>query len=971
MYPNLLVPLLIGVAALALAIGYAALRQPISRRLAERQLARRRSEVAVAVIGSILGTAIITGSLVVGDTLNFSVRQEAYKTLGPVDERIVATDPADGARVAYWLTALTRRADVDGVFTAQVAAAAAATARAGEPRVLAWDMDLTDTSRLGGSAKATGLTGPGPQAGHVVVNRPLADSLDLRPGDGMTLYLFGAPYPVRVDRVVAQRGLAGTGLGATVNRNVFLPVGMLSRAAAAAHADVTSVTFVSNAGGVQSGATHTDAVTHAIRSALGPISSSVLVQTPKRDVLKAAQTTGDQLGALFLMIGSFSIIAGALLLVNIFVMLADERTTQLGVLRAIGMRRSRMVGSFVLEGAAYVVLSLLPAVMVGIAVGWAVARIAARIFQSFSATGDGLSISFAVTPISLLNSAALGLIIGLVTIFATSVRISRLNVIAAIRDLPRNVSARRHRIALGASAAVACLAALASVPILASSQPVGSYVLPSLAIACAAPLLTRWLKPGWVITGAAAAVLTWCLVLPVLRPRLFDHTSRTVYVVEGTLLAFAGVTLISQNQRFILAPIRRLLPAVSEAGLAVRLAIAYPKAKRFRTGVILVMYTLITLVLVLLIQIGGIIQAGVDHNVASATAGYSMRVDVHTTTAPATLRELQTGVFPQVTGVTPLTTATATASDPGGRTAQPLIATAIGVPDNATRRMPFDKRLAGLRTDAAVWQRLATDSRYVVLDAFFGSTGGPPGNYYGPGDTIRETNPRSGHTETKIIAGILTNALVFYTGGGQAGVNPIVMSTAGARSLFGSAAQVSAALLKTAPGTNLTTLAQGLQHRYLASGLVATPTAAAVRQTFSANLAFFRLMEGFLALGLVVGITGLGVVMVRAVRERRRTIGVLRALGFHARTVQAAFLVESGLIAVQGVVLGSILGALTTWLMYRHSAAFAGLTSGYPIEWGTISALAIGTVLISVAATIAPARRAAQVRPAIAVRVAD
>jgi putative ABC transport system permease protein len=140
---------------------------------------------------------------------------------------------------------------------------------------------------------------------------------------------------------------------------------------------------------------------------------------------------------------------------------------------------------------------------------------------------------------------------------------------------------------------------------------------------------------------------------------------------------------------------------------------------------------------------------------------------------------------------------------------------------------------------------------------------------------------------------------------------------------------------------------------------------------FAANTAFFRLMQGFLALGLFVGITGLGVVMVRAVRERRRTIGVLRALGFRARTIERSFLIESGFIAVEGVLLGSVLGVVTTWLMYQKSAAFDGVRSGFPIEWLTIAALAAATLIASVLATLAPARRAAKVLPALAVRVAD
>jgi putative ABC transport system permease protein len=149
------------------------------------------------------------------------------------------------------------------------------------------------------------------------------------------------------------------------------------------------------------------------------------------------------------------------------------------------------------------------------------------------------------------------------------------------------------------------------------------------------------------------------------------------------------------------------------------------------------------------------------------------------------------------------------------------------------------------------------------------------------------------------------------------------------------------------------------------------PIAANIRRMFDANTAFFRLMQGFLALGLLVGVTGLGVVMVRAVRERRRTIGVLRALGFRSRTISRSFLLESGLVAFEGIVLGSILGVVTTWLMYQKSAAFDGIRAGFPIVWTTILLLGGATLLASLVATIGPARRAAKIKPAVAVRVAD
>src|SRR5436305_10044203 len=128
----------------------------------------------------------------------------------------------------------------------------------------------------------------------------------------------------------------------------------------------------------------TTVVTQSIRCALGTFSKTVNIETPKQSVLAAAQKTGDALGALFLMIGSFSIIAGALLLVNIFVMLAEERKAQLGMLRAIGMKRSRLVGALTLEGATYAAASVIPGVLLGVGVGYGVSLIAAQIFGTWS-----------------------------------------------------------------------------------------------------------------------------------------------------------------------------------------------------------------------------------------------------------------------------------------------------------------------------------------------------------------------------------------------------------------------------------------------------------------------------------------------------------------------------------------------------------------------------------------------------------
>jgi putative ABC transport system permease protein len=976
MYPELRTPLLVIVTALALGLTAAVLRQPVARWLGFRQVARRRGEAMLVIAGSVLGTAIIIGALVVGDTLGFSVKQEAYRSLGPVDERISAQSTTYAGQLNFAAAALQSNPDVDGVLKAVVDQAAATrmdgTNEYAEPRVLAWEVDFADARRFGGDPHATGISGRTPGLAEAVLNEELAKSVHAKKGDTIDIFLYGQIQRLDVIGVLPQRGLAGMGIGSTVNRNVFLAPGSLANAAAARGAQPRPVVLVSNRGGVESGADLTPQVSKAIRAALGGASARIIVDEPKREVLRAAKTAGDSLGSLFLMIGSFSIIAGALLLVNIFVMLGEERKSQLGMLRAVGMRRRVLIAGFTLEGAVYALVSLVPAVLLGLGVGWAVAAVAARIFESWSTSGDALHIAFDVRTTSIVNGVAMGLIVSLIAVLLTSVRISRFNVIAAIRDLPNEGEKRARRRTLVLSTTFAVLAALMAVPAVASSQAEGTMLLPSLSAILLLPLLKRLMPPRLALSLVAGGVLGWTLLASVVRPRIYDTPSMAIYVILGCLASFSAVVLISENQAILVRPLRRLLQRPNEKGLATRLAVAYPVSKRFRTGTTLVMYTLITLVLVLLTQINGVISDSVDGQVRDSTAGYALRVDFNPNAGlPDLLAAMQVGsTAHDIATVTPLKSARALAADPGKRTTDPIETLAVGIPPNSITTMAFDRRLTGFANDAAVWRALYADPEYVVLDGQFGATGGPPSRYYDPGDEFFITDPTSGRVERKIIAGVLRSGLVFYATDGTMSY-PVVMNNAALTELFGSGVRTSSALVRARPGVDPELLASRLQGRFFASSLIASPIESTVRRMFAANTAFFRLMQGFLGLGLLVGIAGLGVVMVRAVRERRRTIGVLRALGVRSRVIQRAFLQESAFVAAQGVVLGSVLGVVTTWLMYLKSATFDTLDGGFRVQWTTIVLLCAATFVVSLLATVAPARRAARIHPAVAVRVAD
>jgi putative ABC transport system permease protein len=989
LYPNLTPPL-VGLLGAALAVAaFIAVRRPFLRRLALRQVARRRGEAALVIMGSVLGTAIIIGSLIVGDTLNFSVKQVAYKNLGPIDEIVSSTSIAKGDEAVRQVERLRGDPDVDGILTLRGDQAAVTRGSGGgrtaEPRASVWEVDFAQAAAFGGAADGgSGLSGPAPGAGEAVINADLAKAVGARDGDVLTFYLYGRPTDVRVARVVATNGVAGAGNG-SVSRDAFFTTGTLVRAAEAAHAAAPAApaaephtfSFVSNTGGVESGNKRSDAVAAKLKTALGPLASQgTSVEKPKQDVLKAAVQAGNGLGSLFLFIGSFSIIAGVLLLVNIFVMLAEERKSELGMLRAVGMKRGRLVRSFMIEGTVYALVASLLGILIGVGVGRAVVVVAARIFNGFSDDNGGFNLAFKFTSVSIFNGFAMGFLIAFVTVTLTSMRISRVNIIAAIRDLPNEGGRRLKRRWVALSTVAAALFGALSAVAIAGSKGVGVYLYPSLAVLALCPLLVRLVPKRWAYTGAALAVLAWGLSANTLRPKVFDDGSTATFIVLGSLLTFSGVFLVSQNQEFLTRPLQPLIARPTLAGLATRLAVAYPIARRFRTGAILIMYGLVVFTLVLITVLGNLIGATTDSEVANASGGYAIRADFNPSAPVADpARTLTSGRFAgQVAAVAPLTVTDGKVTNLNPKFTDPLDVAVVGAgPDLSENGLfPLTKRLDRLGDDRAVWQAVQSNPGYVILDQFLGQNGGGPGSVaYTPGDTFTLTDPRTGTAERKTIAGILKSGQGFQGIGGQVFASPLIMSQTAARVQFGSAAKLAAAFVKPAAGVSDEALSAELQGQYLPESLVATRIRHQVEQQFAANRGFFQLLQGFLALGLLVGIAGLGVVMVRAVRERRRTIGVLRALGFQAHTVQRAFLTESSFIALEGIVLGTVLSIVTSYLLFNNDKDLKGAGIGFPIPWANIAVLVLAAAVASVLATAWPARQAAKIRPAVALRIAD
>lgn len=196
----------------------------------------------------------------------------------------------------------------------------------------------------------------------------------------------------------------------------------------------------------------------------------------------------------------------------------------------------------------------------------------------------------------------------------------------------------------------------------------------------------------------------------------------------------------------------------------------------------------------------------------------------------------------------------------------------------------------------------------------------------GLGDEI-EVADEEGRPVRMRIAGLLKDS-VFQS--------EVVVGDAAFRRSFPRTEGFSYFLLDVAPGTDVKSVEQTFEEALGAYGLEATPTAdrvasyLAVQNTY---LTTFQLLGGF---GLLLGVLGLSVVLLRNVWERRSELALLRALGYRLGTLNRLVFVENALLLLLGLGAGVVAALI---------AVAPHVAGGGSVPWGRLAAM-LGAVLV-------------------------
>jgi putative ABC transport system permease protein len=733
--------------------------------------------------------------------------------------------------------------------------------------------------------------------------------------------------------------------------------------------------LISNKGGLTSGMGLTDAVVAELKPTLDPL--NLETDPTKRDAIDLADQTGDTFFTVFVTFGSFSVIAGMLLIFLIFVMLAQERKGEMGVARAVGAQRTDLAQAFTFEGVAYDLLAALVGSGAGVAVAYVMVIILA------AGLGDFTELRHNIEPRSIAVAYILGALVTFIVITISAWRVSFLNIVSAIRDLPdpakRGGEGRGWLIGIFAI----LLGVFLAYQGIDGKQAAPMYLGVSIVIISLVPVLRRFGMPDRAAYTLPGVVLVVVWLLP------FDtfvgdlSMDFTIFVLSGLFVVLGATWVVMFNSDIVVAGTMGLAARVRKIAPVVKTAVAYPLTNKFRTGVTLAMFTLVVFTMVVMSITIASFNAAFD-DVKAFGGGYDIRATVvasNPITDPGKAIA-QSNLDPANFTSYSMQSATAVKVVEDGYESQQDLAdyAVLGFDDAFIANHPY--RLAtkatGYETDEQVWQAVHDNPGYAIVSQEavqrrqnWGFNVGLPefrlqGVYIEdksfPPARVKVVDPQTNKTFYVTVIGVMSDAAPFFMTG-------LTMSQATIDSADPGRATPTALWFKTAPGTDNSALAKQMESAFLANGMQADSMKDQLSDVMQLNHTFDYIIEGFMSLGLIVGVVAIGVISARNVVERRQQIGVLRAIGFQRRAVQLSFLLESSLVAIIGIGLGSLLGVIIAYDVVHQAAAtpsWSNLSLRIPfLNLTVVFLLVYGAALV---ASWFPARQASRVYPAEALR---
>lgn len=719
------------------------------------------------------------------------------------------------------------------------------------------------------------------------------------------------------------------------------------------------------------------------------------VSSVKIDSIEAAKESSALLSGMFVVFGSFTIAAGILLTITILLLLFEVRKNEVATLRALGLRQADARALFFFEGMVLATIGGAIGAIFGGVLAWFVGAGFAQMFASVGAIGFRYDWS--------LDSIVLGWcggsILSFIVLWCLSWWNARLNIVKTLRDLHQFVI---HQVPWylyliqGAALGGLILFGFAII-LLGVNSSVASTLILLLGISFFTFLipLIFWELPIWfrskqiwknlyrnasrnTVGGLGLTYLLWATFYVHLNPSRSADSDELALILRGLVQVIAGVLLLSSLAPLVLNALLRFAPLPPRKRLLAKVALAHPLAHPVRTAAVVGMFSLTMFSVIVLAGYTSQFDNFSTQFVEEAEGDYEILL----TSSRARPLDLPEDILDWN-----LTESSEESIDSVAR----IYRAPIHIEDDSGERMPyivrgFDKNFSnhgGLPlhiwdeqlgdTAEEAWISIEKYDDIVFVDASFGlelATDGTGLNQLklSIGDLISLidfSNPENRRSVR--VGGFLAQSSYLYSAG-------IWMSSDVAVEQFnGKVTRMYVSVHEDSTDDRILQgksqverkqaelLTKELNQQFSSEGVQVTLIYEDIQTLQQLVQSLLGLFEGYLSIGLFVGVTGIGVVTYRNVSERKSSIGMMRALGLRRNEVGLLFVIEVSWIAVLGLLNGFVIAYLFHSSLYDTIWSDQGVEFAFP-HMKSFLILSSSWALV-ILTTLIPIRNATKISP--------
>jgi putative ABC transport system permease protein len=475
-----------------------------------------------------------------------------------------------------------------------------------------------------------------------------------------------------------------------------------------------------------------------------------------------------------------------------------------------------------------------------------------------------------------------------------------------------------------------------------------------------------------------------------------------VFFIAGSMMVLGAVWALVANAELIVSPLLKLCSWFPRLHIMSRLASTYPLRHRFRTGLSLLMFSLVIFAMTVMTIITNAMQnTYTDFNVQ--TGGYDIQAIAYFNPITDIRAELaRRGIDPNKFSAIGVRTTTVTGAIQLDASAPAWHAYPTEVIDGGFLQgygLHLVARANGFSNDSAVWQALQSHPNYALIDddalpyapdyqaPVYDPTAPPPDDAGSP-----KTPPGLDSYYAFTMSGIyqgdtsFSPKTVWITGENEKALKLTIIGVVDNsdnnhfglyvnHALYGDVAldpdqpDAQAYYFKVAPGQDKRALALAIGSAFLDHGVESTVLEDAIWQQRGPRILISNVLLGMVGMVLLLGVAALAIIGTRAVIERRQQIGMLRALGSSRNLIQSAFLCESFLIGCMGSLLGLVLGLILARNIFAVDFFEQFNTSlVFSVPWDQLGTIIGFALVASLLAALLPAWQAGKITPTEALR---